>query len=58
MTRFYVSDPATDVAETPGYGLFFRLMPDEWTPGFRFASSDYPMAGMRPKLTIYYTLPQ
>ena len=58
VTRLYVSDPATDVAETPGYGLFFRLWPDEWTPGFRFASSDYPMSGMRPKLTIYYTLPQ
>jgi hypothetical protein len=58
VTSIYVPDPATDVADTPCYGMFFRLWPDEWTPGFRFASGDYSVPGMRPKLTIYYTLPQ
>jgi hypothetical protein len=56
VTRIYVPDP-TGIADTPGYGMFFRLWPREWVPGFRFASSDYPIASMRPKLTIYYTLP-
>jgi hypothetical protein len=56
VTRLYVPDPAGTV-DTPGYGMFFRLWPREWVPGFRFASSDYPVALMRPKLTIYYTLP-
>ena len=58
VTSIYVPDPSTDVADTPGHGMLFRLWPDEWTPGFRFASSDYHAAEMRPKLTIYYTLPQ
>ncbi|MCU0459173.1 MAG: DNRLRE domain-containing protein [Bacteroidales bacterium] len=58
VTRLYVPDPATDAVETPGYGIYFRLWPDEWTPGFRFASGDFAVPGMRPKLTIYYTLPQ
>lgn len=56
VTRLYVTDPAGTV-DTPGYGMFFRLWPREWVPGFRFVSSDYPVAAMRPKLTIYYTLP-
>ncbi len=38
------------------YGMLFRLWPTEKFPGFRFVSSDYPMAAMRPKLTIYYTI--
>lgn len=57
VTRLYVSYPP-DIAETPFYGMFFRLWPREWVPGFRFASSDFPVASMRPMLTIYYTLPQ
>jgi len=56
VTKLYVPD-ATAVTDTPGYGMFFRLWPHEWVPGFRFASSDYPVVSMRPKLTIYYTLP-
>jgi hypothetical protein len=40
----------------PNYGMLFRLWPDNMFPGFRFASSDYPDAYMRPKLMIYYTL--
>jgi hypothetical protein len=57
VTRLYVPDPNTDEVFIPGYGMFFRLWPREWVPGFRFVSSDYPTANMRPKLTIYYTLP-
>lgn len=57
VTGLYVPDPNTDEVYIPGYGMFFKLWPREWVPGFRFASSDYPIAGMRPKLTIYYTLP-
>lgn len=37
------------------YGMLFRLWPSEKFPGFRFASSDYPDAVMRPKLVVYYT---
>lgn len=58
VTRIFVQDPATDAPSVPGYGMIFRLWPQEWVPGFRFASSDYPEARMRPRLTIYYTLPQ
>ena len=57
VTKLYVQDPATDGPDIPGYGMFFRLWPHEWVPGFRFASSDYAEARMRPKLTIYYSLP-
>jgi hypothetical protein len=40
----------------PNYGIFFRLWPSDQFPGFRFASSDYPDATMRPKLIIKYTV--
>ncbi len=39
----------------PNYGMLFRLWPDNIFPGFRFASSDYPVPAMRPKLMIYYS---
>jgi hypothetical protein len=57
VTKLYVQDPLTDAPDIPGYGMFLRLWPREWVPGFRFASSDFTEARMRPKLTIYYTLP-
>jgi hypothetical protein len=38
------------------YGMLFKLWPVERFPGFRFASSDFSDATMRPKLTVYYTL--
>jgi len=57
VTRLFVQDPATDAVDIRGYGMFLKLWPREWVPGFRFASSDYPEARMRPKLTVYYTLP-
>jgi len=40
----------------PNYGMLFKLWPVDKFPGFRFASSDFAEARMRPKLTIYYTL--
>ena len=40
----------------PNYGMLFKLWPVDKFPGFRFASSDFSEARMRPKLTIYYTL--
>ena len=39
----------------PNWGLLFRLFPTERFPGFRFASSDFKDALMRPRLTVYYT---
>lgn len=39
----------------PNLGMLFREWPDDSFPGFRFVSSDYPVASMRPKLIIYYT---
>jgi len=53
VTRLFV--PINEIA-APNYGMFFRLWPDEHFPGFRFTSSDFPDATMRPKLTIYYML--
>jgi len=55
VTRLYVPSAAIpEGARTQG--MFFRLWPAERFPGFRFASSDYPDATMRPKLSIYYTI--
>jgi hypothetical protein len=56
VTKLFVSTSTTDVAY-PNYGMLFRLWPVDRFPGFRFASSDYPEAGMRPKLTVFYSLP-
>lgn len=57
VTRLYVPSVTTDNAEYPNHGIAFRLWPGEWVPGFRFASSDYPTATMRPQLTVYYSTP-
>lgn len=40
----------------PNWGMKFKLWPEDKFPGFRFASSDYPEATMRPMLTVYYAL--
>ncbi|HUV01487.1 MAG TPA: DNRLRE domain-containing protein [Bacteroidales bacterium] len=53
VTSLYV--PVQEIA-APNYGMFFKLWPTDRFPGFRFTSSDYPDATMRPKLTVYYTL--
>ena len=54
VTSLYVTQ--TDAA-FPDLGFMFRLYPSPQFPGFRFASSDYPVAEMRPRLTVYYSLP-
>jgi len=61
VTRLFVPPATTDQVTYPNYGMLFRLWPTERFPGFRFASSDYPVSSsafkMWPALTIYYTLP-
>ncbi len=54
VTRLFV--PVQEI-QAPNYGMMFKLYPTELFPGFRFASSDYPDAVMRPKLIIQYTVP-
>jgi len=53
VTRLFIPVNGTAVSN---YGMFFRLWPTERFPGFRFASSDFPEANMRPRLTVYYTI--
>ena len=53
VTKLFV--PVNEISAA-NYGMLFRLWPTEKFPGFRFASSDYVEAAMRPRLTIYYTL--
>ena len=53
VTKLFI--PA-NASALPNYGLLFRLWPTDKFPGFRFASSDFPDPGMRPRLTIFYTL--
>lgn len=52
VTRLFVPSSATDAV--PVNGLMFKLWPADKFPGFRFASSDYSVPEMRPKLKIYY----
>jgi hypothetical protein len=53
VTKLFANPAASPL---PFYGLMFRSWPEDKFPGFRFASSDYPVASMRPKLIIYYTV--
>jgi len=53
VTSLFV--PVQEIA-APNWGLLFKQYPSDQFPGFRFASSDFPEATMRPKLTIYYTI--
>jgi len=55
VTRLYVSNMISSEGAFK-YGMLFRLWPTDKFPGFRFASSDYTIATMRPKLSIYYTI--
>jgi len=57
VTPLYVPSATTDNVAYPNYGMFLRLWPREWVPGFRFGSSDNTDARLRPELTVYYTLP-
>lgn len=53
VTRLFVNE-----IDVPNHGMLFRQYPDERFPGFRFASGDHPNGLLRPKLTIYYALPE
>jgi hypothetical protein len=53
VTALFVNPSASAL---PNYGMLFRLWPDNSFPGFRFASGDYPVPSMRPKLIIFYTV--
>jgi hypothetical protein len=53
VTKLFV--PA-NASVLPNYGMLFKLWPTDKFPGFRFASSDFADPGMRPRLTIFYTL--
>ena len=53
VTGLFINPSASAL---PNLGMLFRLWPRDEFPGFRFASSDYPEAYMRPKLIIHYTL--
>jgi hypothetical protein len=53
VTRLFV--PVNNIA-IPNHGMLFRLWPGDKFPGFRFASSDFAVPEMRPKLTIFYTI--
>lgn len=55
VTRLFVQSAATDGAVYPNYGMLFRTWPIDKFPGFRFASSDYPEAYMRPRLAVWYS---
>ena len=59
VTRLFVAPANTDNVNYPNYGMLFKLWPTEKFPGFRFASSDYPLttvfSKMWPALTIYTT---
>jgi hypothetical protein len=57
VTKLFVQPASTtDGAIYPNYGMLFKTWPVDRFPGFRFASSDYPDATMRPRLTVYYSL--
>jgi hypothetical protein len=57
VTKLFVQSSTTDPAAYPNYGMLFKTWPVDRFPGFRFASSDYSDASMRPRLTVYYSLP-
>lgn len=53
VTSLFV--PIREIAAA-NYGMMLRIWPTEEYPGFRFASSDYEVPRMRPRLRILYTL--
>jgi hypothetical protein len=52
VTGLFVSASATPL---PNYGMMLKLYPNQKFKGFRFVSSDFAEAAMRPKLTVQYT---
>ena len=55
VTGLFVS---TATYSLPNYGLLFKLNLNDKFKGFRFVSSDFADASMRPRLSIQYTLSQ
>lgn len=53
VTKLFVNTSTTPVTNN---GIMFKLWPSDKFPGFRFASSDFPTAVMRPMLIIHYIL--
>ena len=53
VTSLFISSAANLL---PNYGMLFKLNQDERFKGFRFASSDFPEASMRPRLSVHYTM--
>ena len=57
VTRLFVNPTASATANLlPNWGMLFRLFPVEKFPGFRFASSDFTVATMRPQIGVSYTI--
>ncbi len=52
VTRFFVNENGVSNAN---YGMLFRQYPSDFFPGLRFASSDNPNPGIRPRLLILYS---
>jgi len=58
VTKLFVpAETVSGFVATPNYGILFKNWPADRFPGFRFASSDYPVATMRPRLIVYYSIP-
>jgi hypothetical protein len=53
VTGLFVSSAANPL---PNYGMLFKLNSNDRFGGFRFVSSDFPEASMRPRLSIQYAL--
>jgi hypothetical protein len=57
VTKLFVQpETASGFVATPNYGMLFKTWPVDRFPGFRFASSDYSVANMRPRLIVYYSI--
>jgi hypothetical protein len=56
--RFDVTSIFVNELDIPNYGMMLKVIADNPYPGgWQFASSDYKIPGMRPELTVLYTLP-
>jgi hypothetical protein len=53
VTALFISTAANPL---PNYGILFKLNQTDKFKGFRFTSSDFSEASMRPRLSVRYTL--
>jgi len=53
-----VTDLILDMAKAGNYGMLMKLVQEQNSPEFIFASSDFESPKLWPKLEIYYTLPE